>query len=264
MIPRPRLGCRRGRDRGANAKGPRAVCGGCSSPVGITDRFCNNCGHRLAPVPVANAQQARTLGLPQGQFVGLVIVVGLVVLAAINGAGDDGSRDPGSDSQARLGAQPAATSAAKVTPKPTRTPEPTATPKPGTGDNPAAPGHAVVDDGHKITVSSPRFSAGNEYSKPPGGYVWLLVDVRIENVGDDDLGYTSGQFSARDIDRGVDFDDAYSPLLDDPLGTNELSPGEWVTGQVALEVQVTAQRVRVKYDTNPIFGGENLYWLVTR
>lgn len=145
----------------------------------------------------------------------------------------------------------------KITP----TPEPTATPSLGEGGRPAGMGETVTDDGLAITVSNPQFLTEFGFSAPRGGYVFLLVDVTIENVSDDDKNYGEDFFSATDLDTEATFDNL-NIISGTGMGSGELSPGEYVSGQVILEIQETASRVRVKFDTSPIAGGENLYWIV--
>jgi micrococcal nuclease len=135
-------------------------------------------------------------------------------------------------------------------------------PKVGEADNPAPLGTAVETDGQRITVTDAFFSSDYGFATPKGGYVFLVLSVRIENVGDGDHGYDEARFSAKDLDTDATFDDTFT-LADNPLGDGELSPREWVEGTVVLEVQESATRVRVKYDAKLIGAGE-AYWLVTR
>lgn len=84
--------------------------------------------------------------------------------------------------------------------------------------------------------------------------------MQITNVDDDTHGYTEARFSAKDLDTDANFDDTFA-FSDQPLGSGELSPGEYVIGQVVLEVQETATRIRVKYDPKSIGSGDEVYWL---
>ena len=140
--------------------------------------------------------------------------------------------------------------------------EVTPTPQAGDADRPAQIGDTVTKDGLAVTITDAFFSDEYGFSTPKGGYDFLVIEVTVENVGDEDMGYYDDQFAAIDYDTGAEFDDTFV-LAENPLGSGELSPGEYVTGVVVPEVQETARRVRVKYATS-IFGGENLYWLVER
>ena len=135
-------------------------------------------------------------------------------------------------------------------------------PELGSGDLPAPLGTMLTVDGQEITVSDAFFSYDYGFSTPQGGYVFLVFTATIKNVDDDDHGYDDARFSARDLDTEATFDDTFT-LADQPLGSGELSPGEFVFGTVVLEVQDTSQRVRIKYDAKFIGEGE-VYWLVLR
>lgn len=139
------------------------------------------------------------------------------------------------------------------------------TPPPELGevDNPAPIGTTLNTDGQNITVSEAFFTYEFGFATPKGGYIFIVISARIENVDDDDHGYTESRFSARDMDTGATFDDTFT-LADQPLGSGDLSPGEFVFGQVVLEVQETATRVRIKYDPKSLGEGDEAYWIVQR
>jgi endonuclease YncB( thermonuclease family) len=139
------------------------------------------------------------------------------------------------------------------------------TPQLGEGDLPADPGTPLITDGQEITVADPFFTYDLNFSTPKGGYVFLVVYVTIKNVDDPGKthGYEESRFSAKDLDTGANFDDTFA-FADQPLGFGELSPGEFVSGQVVLEVQDTATRIRVKYDPKSLGSGDEVYWLVHR
>jgi endonuclease YncB( thermonuclease family) len=132
----------------------------------------------------------------------------------------------------------------------------------GSGDNPAPIGTTLTTDGQEITVTSAYFTYEFGFVTPKGGYVFLVLETSIRNVDDAVHGYEESRFSAKDLDSGAEFDDTFT-FADAPLGSGELSPGEYVYGQVVLEVQESAKNVRIKYDAKFIGGGE-VYWLMTR
>lgn len=136
------------------------------------------------------------------------------------------------------------------------------TPTLGSGELPGKVGDTLEKDGMQITLTNPQFVSEYNYSTPKGGYIFLIVDIRMENVDDEEHGYSGLRFSARDMESGAEFDDTFA-LLDTPISTDNLSPGEFVTGQLALEIQRTATDVRVKYDVSAIGGGD-VYWLVPK
>lgn len=137
---------------------------------------------------------------------------------------------------------------------------PTPTPELGDGDLPAPVGTQLTGEDVAVTVASAFYANEYGFSTPKGGYVYLVIEVAIENIDDADHGYAGNRFSAKDFDTNAEFDDTFT-LTDGGLGAGTLSPGEYVSGIVVLEVQETVQRIRIKYDTAAI-GGTNLYWLV--
>lgn len=174
-----------------------------------------------------------------------------------------GNTGAGSSSNA---AQTAMKPTSAPTPTPTPSPIPTQTPVPalGSANRPASIGDTVEVDGRAITLldATVTSSVGGFYT-PKGGYEFVVITVKIRNVSTSGKkhDYNELYFSGKDIDRGWDFDDTGINLSDSPLGSGELSPGEYVTGQVVLEVHQETTSLRIKYDTSPI-GGKNAYWLV--
>lgn len=157
---------------------------------------------------------------------------------------------------------PTATAPARptATPRPTRTPAPTATPPPGTVENPAPVGTELSDDDVSATLLSAYVAPNYGRSNPRGGYTFLVVELAIENTDSEDHGYADNRLSASDDEIGPEFEDTYPPT-DFPLGTGTLSPGEYVSGLIVVEIQETASRVRIRYDTGA-FTGDSLFWVV--
>jgi hypothetical protein len=146
------------------------------------------------------------------------------------------------------------------TPSPTPTIVPTPTIEPGTAaENPAPFDQAVETDEVRVRVSNGRFESKVGFSKPKGGYKYLVFDARIEGMSTDETSYGQMSFSGQDADTGAGYDSEFI-FTDNALGSDKLSKGEYVTGEVALEVQETAKRVIVKYDPNQFTPGD-LYWM---
>nr|MBA3417069.1 DUF4352 domain-containing protein [Chloroflexia bacterium] len=102
------------------------------------------------------------------------------------------------------------------------------------------------------------FAEAYGYSTPKGGYKYLVFDAYIEANGEDDRSYSTSNFSGEDAVTGAGYDSAFV-VADGTLGSDTLSPGEFVTGTIVLEVQVTAESVVIKYDPAP-FNPEDLFW----
>lgn len=142
---------------------------------------------------------------------------------------------------------------------------PTPTPELGEEDLPAELGTTLSGGGVAVTTSFNGIYYNFNGSTPRGGYVFLVLDVTIENVDEsgDNHGYDEQRFSAEDLDTGADFeheDYLLGPSLAQ-LQSGDLSTGEYVSGQAVLEVQETATTLRIRYRTAN-FGGEELHWVL--
>lgn len=152
---------------------------------------------------------------------------------------------------------------ATAKPKATKAPKATEAPELGEKDLPADIGAALETDGQAVTVQEAYFSYDFGYSTPKGGYVFLVITVRIENVDDSDHGYEEGRFTARNAETDAEYESTFT-LSDQPLGSGELSPGEFVFGQIVLEVQDTPSPLLVQFDPSYINDNDEVYWQVFR
>jgi endonuclease YncB( thermonuclease family) len=132
-------------------------------------------------------------------------------------------------------------------------------PRYGGHDAPAMAGEAITVDSITMSLDSYYYSFVDELgSAAKGGYKYLIVSVTIvNNRPSGKYSYFDSNFAAKDLDTTADYDDEFA-FLTSPLGSGELSPTEYATGQVAIEVQETATNVRVKFTVD---GDKALYWL---
>jgi len=137
---------------------------------------------------------------------------------------------------------------------------PTPTPEVGDAGLPAPLGTKLTDGNLNVTLTSAYVAYAYGIENPRGGYVFLVVELAIENIDDEDHGYADDRLSVRDINTGAEFQDIYEPT-EFPLRGGDLSPGEYVSGLVVVEIQETASVVSVQYDT-AFAGGRDLNWLV--
>jgi hypothetical protein len=189
---------------------------------------------------------------------GIILIVIIFSVMASNQAKKTGQQS--SSSQAVVATRIPGRASPSVTPGPTATLAPTPTVQPGTAiENPAPFDQEITTDEVKVQLSNGRFESKVGFSKPKGGYKYLVFDARIEGMNKNETSYGQMNFSGQDADTGAGYD---SELLfaDEALGSDRLSKGEYVTGEVALEVQETAKRVIIKYDPNQFTPGD-LYWI---
>jgi len=138
----------------------------------------------------------------------------------------------------------------------------TPVPELGESGDPAPIGTTLNTEGQDITITSAFYSYDYGFSTPKGGYVYLVIEATIANEDDEEHGYEGSRFSAKDLDTQAEFDDTFT-LIDGGLGSGKLSPGEYVSGIVVLEVQETGGPIRIKYDASFTGAGE-VYWVVAR
>lgn len=157
--------------------------------------------------------------------------------------------------------QPEATQAPEPSIPPTPTPVPLPTQALGTtSENPAPFFEPVTNGGSTVTLLNGYFANAYGYSTPKGGYKYLVLDVRIDCASSDDCHANTMNFSGEDADTGAGYDSVVFAVAEGMLSSETLSPGEYVTGTVLLEVQETASRVIVKYDPKQ-FDTNDLYWI---
>jgi hypothetical protein len=126
-------------------------------------------------------------------------------------------------------------------------------------ENPAPFDQRLAGGGAIVRLLSGRFVSELGFSTPKGGYKYLVFETRIEGDDPEGHGFSPLNFSGQDADTGAGYDSAFTSV-ENALGSDELSEGEYVTGTIVLEVQETAERVIVKYDPKPL-DPEDLYWI---
>lgn len=133
-----------------------------------------------------------------------------------------------------------------------------AIPRHGGKQDPGQFGETLTAGGMSVTVSDAFVSYDYNFSTPKGGYYFLIFNAYLQYNGEGKKGYASQRFEVRDLDTDVKHKETFV-LLDQPLGTGDLSTGSYVSGQVALEVQETANNLLVQYQIDN--GGDVfLYW----
>ncbi len=128
----------------------------------------------------------------------------------------------------------------------------------GGHDAPAVAGETVDVDGVYITLNSYYYSYTDALgSAAKGGYKYIIANFTITNLrGSSKYNYSRYDWAGKDLDTAADYDDAFA-FLNSPLESAELSPTEYATGEVAIEVQETATNVRLKHTVSR---GKALYW----
>ena len=89
---------------------------------------------------------------------------------------------------------------------------------------------------------------GNPYTEEaPEGKAFIIIDARIENIGDDSLYAIQSDFSLTDSE-GYKYDVTYYPVPDDGFESQEIYEGQQSRGKILFEVPDGATGLRVQYD----------------
>jgi hypothetical protein len=189
-----------------------------------------------------------------------IVLASLVVIGSLGGSNNRRTvnQATGTESAGRVARQSDVT--ARPTARPTNTPMPTATALPGkTAVNPAPFSQRLTGSEVSVELLNGRFANEYGFSEPKGGYKYLVFDVRLTGLSGEEHHYSASNFSGQDAETGAGYDSAFV-FGGDSLGSDVLSGGEFVTGEIALEVQETTERVIIKYDPN-MFTDDDLYWV---
>lgn len=125
----------------------------------------------------------------------------------------------------------------------------TATPLP-----PGEIGDTIAANGYELTVNSYQnpYAPPDDFFEPEPGQQWILFDVSITNVSEEDVDYGTLDFTVRDSD-DFSYDTTYVGE-ERGLSFGSLRPGETVRGEVGFELPVDAHPDLLIYE--PGFFGE--------
>jgi len=140
------------------------------------------------------------------------------------------------------------TAAVSKTPPPTLTPRPTSTLSIGVINEPRELGGIV------LTVLNAENMIKMGYLTADPGYIYLVLDVTIENVGrNEDTPYNPLYFSVKDSD-GYEYN-ATLFAREPSLKSGDLPKGEKVRGYIAFKVRSTSKEMVLSYEPLVLFGG---------
>lgn len=169
------------------------------------------------------------------------------------------------EAETPVGASPTAqvaetgeTPKASPTAKPTKTPKATATPKvTATPTEEPRAGTAQQVGDARVTYNSWREDPGGQFLKPAEGSKWIVVDLTVENTGDDEYAMsTILQMQMRDAE-GRTYDIAIGPDLRGSLDV-VIPVADKVTGEVAFEVPAAASGLKFIFKQS--FGTKQAMW----
>ncbi|AXF56923.1 DUF4352 domain-containing protein [Salicibibacter kimchii] len=98
-----------------------------------------------------------------------------------------------------------------------------------------AVGDTVEHDDYGLTVGSVEFSSGDEIDNPDSGNEYVIVEMTIDNDGDDTISYNPYHFSIQNSDGNIT-DQAFTTIdSDTSLSSGDLAPDGTVSGTVVFE-----------------------------
>ena len=136
-------------------------------------------------------------------------------------------------------------------------PEPTATPTATATPTPSTPTHEIgeqftVGDGpqtvqYTVNGVSTAQEVGPDISPVEADGTFLLVDVTMENTGDESFNASSNIFTALNAqDQEYDVDTEALVYLDDGIAFEQLNPGLSTDGSVVFDVPSGEYRLRIE------------------
>ncbi|MGM1049096.1 MAG: DUF4352 domain-containing protein [Bacillota bacterium] len=124
-------------------------------------------------------------------------------------------------------------------------------------DQPASIGEALDYHGMIVTVHSVRESNGDDYLKPQEGNILKVLDISVENTGDEELVVSSAlSFSLSD-----DSGEMYMPVVTSDIKQSldgKLAPGEKLQGEIPYEVSKEVKGLKLTYMI-PLKDGEAVW-----
>ena len=96
-------------------------------------------------------------------------------------------------------------------------------------------GDTVKLGDHQVTVTGVEKSAGTDMDKPKDGHEYVIVSVKVENVGNKNISYNPFHFKMSNsqgqiVDKALTIVDSETAL-----SSGELAPGGSVSGTIAFE-----------------------------
>lgn len=141
------------------------------------------------------------------------IIIFFAIVGAMGGGGNEGSTNPSSTNTTT-----------------TSTATPTEAPK----DVTPKIGDVTVLGEREFTVQSVRRTTSVGYSSAETGKEFVIVDVKIKNLGDDEVSFNPYDFKVQDAN-GVQKDSTYADI-ENTLSYGTLAPGGEVTGLIPFEI----------------------------
>jgi hypothetical protein len=162
----------------------------------------------------------------------LTVIIAIVILGGIAGAGGSKTDNTSSNSSTSTG-----TSTQKTEEK-----------------TEFAVGETINIDSRQLTVTNVErnYQTGNQFSQPESGNEFVLVTVNIQNNSKSDLMYSTFNFQLQDTN-GVKHNEAIMAITEGRLSTGTLAPGGKITGKLVYEVPQDDSGLKLVFGSGSIF-----------
>lgn len=119
-------------------------------------------------------------------------------------------------------------------------------------------GESVELDGAIITITNVEKSPGNEWDNPKEGQEYVIVHLKIENNGDENISYNSFDYSLKNSN-GQITDQAFTTIDNDTsLSSGDLASGGFVEGTVTFEAPKDDNGLQLIYTPNWLLEDKNI------
>jgi hypothetical protein len=114
-----------------------------------------------------------------------------------------------------------------------------------------------VGDTFIVTINSFKTSPGDEFDKPKSGNVFVVVDITIKNVSNDEQDISTDLQCTMKDSTGQKYDETILSSATDPGG--KLAAGDIVKGQVPYEVSASQHDFTFAFEADIISGGQTVW-----
>ncbi|MCG0278537.1 MAG: DUF4352 domain-containing protein [Thermanaeromonas sp.] len=131
----------------------------------------------------------------------------------------------------------------------------TAAPKPQPPPKTFSIGEPIKMGGLVFTVNGVRESKGDQFIRPKEGYIYKIVDVTLENIGEKPAAISSLMMFSLADSEGYRYKVTIGPETRGSLD-GELQPGQKMRGELAFEVPTKATGLQLLFEPNVLGFGQ--------
>lgn len=108
-----------------------------------------------------------------------------------------------------------------------------------------------------VTINSFKTSKGDEFDKPKSGNVFVVVDLTIKNVSNEEQDISTLLQCTLKDSTGQKYDETFLSNATDPGG--KLAAGDVVKGQIPYEVSASQHDFTFAFEADIVSGGQTIW-----